>query len=50
MVDFDLTDDERALDEEAKGFVDDYIRPNLAHWHDEHAIPRDYWRQLGARE
>jgi alkylation response protein AidB-like acyl-CoA dehydrogenase len=49
-VDFDLTDDERAFDEEARGFVDDYVRPNLAHWHDEHAIPQDYWRQLGARE
>ncbi len=50
MVDFDLTDDEKAFDEEARGFVDDYIQPNLAQWHDEHAIPRDYWRQLGARE
>ena len=49
-MDFELTDDEKAFDEEAKGFIDDYIRPNLAQWHSQHAIDREYWRQLGSRE
>ncbi|NOQ53635.1 MAG: hypothetical protein GQ558_03410 [Thermoplasmata archaeon] len=49
LVDFDLTDDEMAFDEEVRGFVDDFIRPNLAQWHNERAIPREYWQELGKR-
>jgi alkylation response protein AidB-like acyl-CoA dehydrogenase len=49
-VDFELTDEEKAFDEEVVGFVDDYIRPNLSQWHKEKAIPRQYWKELGSRE
>ncbi len=49
-MDFELTAEDRAFDEEAQGFVDDFIRPNLTRWHSEHALPRDYWRELGKRE
>jgi alkylation response protein AidB-like acyl-CoA dehydrogenase len=49
-VDFELTAEDKAFDEEARGFVDDYISPNLSQWHHEKALPRDYWKQLGKRE
>ena len=49
-MDFELTAEDKAFDEEARGFVDDYISPNLSQWHHEKALPRDYWKQLGKRE
>ena len=49
-MDFELTAEDKAFDEEARGFVDDYISPNLNEWHHEKALPRDYWKQLGKRE
>ena len=49
-MDFELTAEDKAFDEEARGFVDDYIKPNLSQWHHEKALPRDYWKQLGKRE
>lgn len=49
-MDFELTAEDKAFDEEARGFVDDYINPNLSQWHHEKALPRDYWKQLGKRE
>jgi len=49
-VDFELSTEDMAFDEEAKGFVDDYIGPNLNRWHKEKALPLDYWKELGKRE
>ena len=33
-----------------RAFGDECIRPNLAQWHAEHRIPREYWEELGRRE
>jgi len=49
-MDFELTEEEKAFDQEVRGFVDDYIRPNLSQWHSDHALPREWWRELGKRE
>jgi alkylation response protein AidB-like acyl-CoA dehydrogenase len=49
-VDFELSAEDMAFDEEARGFVDDYIAPNLNQWHHEKALPKDYWKELGKRE
>ncbi len=49
-MDFELTAEDKAFDEEVQGFVDDFIKPNLSQWHNEKAIPRQYWKELGQRE
>ena len=48
-MDFELTDEEKAFDEEVKGFVDEFLRPNVAEWYSRNDIPRDYWHELGRR-
>lgn len=49
-MDFELSSEDAAFDVEVKAFVDDFIKPNLAQWHAEHRIPREYWEELGRRE
>jgi alkylation response protein AidB-like acyl-CoA dehydrogenase len=48
-VDFELPEDVRAFDEEVKGFIDEFVRPNVNQWYSENAIPREYWHELGSR-
>jgi len=42
MIDqFDLTDDQRAVQEMAQRFTADSITPFAARWDEEHILPRD---------
>jgi alkylation response protein AidB-like acyl-CoA dehydrogenase len=41
MTQFDLTDDQRAIQEMAQRFTADAITPNAARWDEEHVFPRD---------
>jgi alkylation response protein AidB-like acyl-CoA dehydrogenase len=48
-VDFELPEEVKAFDNEVKGFIDEYIKPNVNQWYSENAIPRQYWEELGSR-
>lgn len=41
MTQFDLTDDQRAIQEMAQRFTADRITPNAAEWDEQHLFPRD---------
>jgi alkylation response protein AidB-like acyl-CoA dehydrogenase len=41
MTQFDLTDDQRAIQEMARKFTADAITPHAAKWDEEHHFPRD---------
>jgi glutaryl-CoA dehydrogenase len=43
-----LSDDERALRERVRGFVDERIRPNIAGWYEAAHFPRELAPELGA--
>ncbi len=48
-MDFELTDADRAFDREIVEWVEAYVRPNIASWHEAGMLPREYWRELGRR-
>lgn len=45
MTQFDLTDDQREIQELARRFTADAITPNAAEWDEKHIFPRDTIRQ-----
>ena len=45
MTQFDLTDDQRAIQEMAQRFTADAITPFAAGWDEQHEFPRDTIRQ-----
>ena len=48
-MDFELSDGDRAFERDVISWVDSYIRPNIADWHEAGALPREFWEQLGRR-
>jgi len=48
-MDFELSDGDRAFERDVVSWVDSYIRPNIADWHEAGALPREFWEQLGGR-
>jgi hypothetical protein len=44
-MDFELSEDQRAFQEMAKGFAQDRLAPNAAHWDEEHIFPTDALRE-----
>src|SRR5687768_15556197 len=45
MTQFDLTDEQRQIQEMARQFTADAIAPNAAEWDEKHLFPRDVIRQ-----
>jgi alkylation response protein AidB-like acyl-CoA dehydrogenase len=45
MTQFDLTDDQREMQELARRFTADRLTPNAAHWDEHHIFPRDVIRE-----
>lgn len=43
-----LDDDERAIKRAVRRFVEDRVLPEIAHWYDEGAFPRDLAREMGS--
>ncbi|HEX6376170.1 MAG TPA: acyl-CoA dehydrogenase family protein [Allosphingosinicella sp.] len=48
MSQFDLTDEQRQIQEMARAFTADAITPNAAEWDEKHVFPRDTIRQAAA--
>ncbi|WP_375393160.1 acyl-CoA dehydrogenase family protein [uncultured Sphingomonas sp.] len=48
MTQFDLTDDQREIQELARRFTADNITPFAARWDEEHHYPVDVWKAAGA--
>ena len=48
MTQFDLTDDQRAIQEMAQRFTADAITPHAAEWDEKHIFPRDTIREAAA--
>ncbi len=48
MTQFDLTDDQREIQELARRFTADSITPNAARWDEEALYPVDVWKAAGA--
>ena len=48
-MDFELSDGDRAFERDVIKWVDEYLRPNVADWHEAGALPREFWEQLGRR-
>ncbi len=44
-----LTDEERQLRSDVRDFVDERIRPNIAHWYATGSFPRELPKEMGAR-
>src|ERR687891_2482485 len=47
-MNFDLSDEQREFARTVRGFVDDAIRPNAERWDEEHELPLDAVKQMGA--
>ncbi|MBA3896049.1 MAG: acyl-CoA dehydrogenase family protein, partial [Sphingomonadaceae bacterium] len=48
MTQFDLTDDQRAIQEMARKFTADAITPHAAEWDEKHVFPRDVIKSAAA--
>jgi alkylation response protein AidB-like acyl-CoA dehydrogenase len=44
-MDFDLTEDQRAFQDLARGFAADHLAPNAAHWDENHIFPVEALRE-----
>ncbi len=46
-MDFELTEDQRAIVEVVRAFVEREVRPHAAAWDEARALPEDIWRRMG---